>query len=122
MKIKRLTKENRNGAVSFVKKEIDFDMFSPVIAKVIMESAEQLAALEKKVESDELLEIPYPIGSEMDLSINGNILHIVVTGYVISRKEMIIIFDAGGIHMEMNLKEALVRLKPVKRNGSVNAA
>lgn len=98
MKIKRLTKENRNGAVSFVKKEIDFDMFSPVIAKVIMESAEQLAVLERKVESDELLEIPYPIGSEMDLSINGNILHIVVTGYVISRKEMTVIFDAGGIH------------------------
>lgn len=122
MKIKRLTRENRNGAVSFVKKEIDFDMFSPVIAKVIMESAEQLAVLERKVESDELLEIPYPIGSEMELSINGNILRIVVTGYVISRKEMIIICDAGGIHMEMNLKEALVRLKPVKRNGSVNAA
>lgn len=122
MKIKRLTKENRNGTISFVKKEIDFDMFSPVIAKVIMESAEQLAVLERKVECDELVEIPYPIGSEMDLSLNGNILRIVVTGYVISRKEMIIIFDAGGIHMEMNLKEALVRLKSVKRNGSVNAA
>lgn len=122
MKIKRLTKENRNGAISFVKKEIDFDMFSPVIAKVIMESAEQLAVLERKVESDELLDIPYPIGTEMDLSLNGNLLRIVVTGYLISRKEMIIICDADGIHMEMNLKEALVRLKPVKRNGSVNAA
>lgn len=122
MKIKRLTKVNRNGSVSFVKKEIDFDMFSPVISKVIMESAEQLAVLESKVEHDELLEIPFPIGSEMEMKLDGNTLRIEITGYMINRKEMIIIFDACGIHIEMNVKDALVQLKPLKRNGSVNAA
>lgn len=117
-----MTKENRNGSVSFVKKEIDFDMFSPVIAKVITESVEQLAVLERKVENEELLEIPFPIGSQMEFNFNGSIHTINVAGYTINKKDMIIHLNEGGIHMEMNLKEALDRLKPVKRIGSVNAA
>ena len=118
MKVKRLTRDNRNGTVALVKKEIDFEMLSPAVAKVLMEAIEQLALLEKKAINEELLEIPYPIGSKMQLVLDGKQVMIEIIGYELARKEMIIIVQTKeGYEIRMELKDALSTLKKI---GSVN--
>lgn len=119
MKVKRLTRDDRNGTVKLVKKDIDFDMFSPTIARVLLEAIEQLSILEKKAINEELLEIPYPIGSRMQLVMDGKQIVIEITGYELAKKEMIIIAETKeGYEIKMELKDTLNMLKKI---GSVNA-
>lgn len=115
---KRLTKNDRNGTVTLVKKDIDFEMLSPAIARVLLEAIEQLAILEQKVINEELLEIPYPIGSRMNLNMDGRSVMVEIMGYELVRKEMIIIAETKeGYVIRLELKDALNTLKKI---GSVN--
>lgn len=119
MKVKRLTRDDRNGTVKLIKKDIDFDMFSPAIARVLLEAIEQLSILEKKAINEELLEIPYPIGSRMNLIMDGRQTMIEIIGYELAKKEMIIIAETKeGYEIRLELKDALNALKKI---GSVNA-
>ena len=118
LKVKRLTKNDRNGTVTLVKKDIDFEMLSPAIARVLLEAIEQLAILEQKVINEGLLEIPYPIGSRMNLNMDGRSVMVEIMGYELVRKEMIIIAETKeGYVIRLELKDALNTLKKI---GSVN--
>lgn len=118
MKLKRLTKEKSNGTVYLVKKDIDFDMLSPVIAKVLTEAVEQLATLERKAVNDELLEVPYPIGTKINLLIEGRLTVVEIIGYELTKKDMILFLETKeGINIRMPYREAVNKLKKL---GSVN--
>lgn len=118
LKVKRLTRDDRNGTIKLVKKDIDFDMLSPAISRVLLEAIEQLAMLEKKAINEELLEIPYPIGSRMNLIMDGRQTMIEITGYELAKKEMVIIVETKeGYEIRLELKDALNTLKKI---GSVN--
>lgn len=121
MKLKRLTREDTNGNVSLVKKDIDFEMLSPVIAKIILEAVEQLSLLERKVTAEELIEIPIPIGTQLNLELEGKMIPVEIIGYQITKKEMFVLADVKGIRLKIPLKEALSHLKGSKKMGNVNA-
>ena len=119
MKVKRLTAEKPNGEIVLVKEEVGFDMLSPVIAKVLTEAIEQLAQYERSLISDELIEIPYPIKSRMKLQVEGRLMDVVVAGYELSSKEMIVVLEnKEGITLHIPYREAFNRLQKI---GSVNA-
>lgn len=116
LKFKKLTKINHDGTIALVKKDIDFDMFSPAIAKVISDALEQLNDFENKAEKEQLLEIPYPIGMTIQINVNNEFINAKVIGYEIYTKEMIIILSINELTVRINLKNAV---KSIKMNGSM---
>ena len=118
MKIKRLTQEKNNGRITLVKKDIDFDMLSPVIAKVLIEVIEQLAEFEKRAISDELLEIPYPIKSKIELHLDNQSILCQVIGYEVTAKDLILLLETKDkIIIRLSYRENYNYLKKI---GSVN--
>lgn len=119
MKIRRLTQEKGNGQITLVKKDIDFDMLSPVIAKVLTEAIEQLADFEKRAVNEELMEVPYPLKSKMQLQLENRMMTVEVAGYEVTSKDIVIILETNdSITLKIPYKDAMSRLKKI---GSVNA-
>ncbi len=118
MKFKRLTEEKSNGQAVLKKKDIDFDMLSPVIAKVLIEAIDHLAELERKIANEKYMEVPYPIKSKMNFQIDNRKIQVIIAGYEISDKDMIIILETNeGIMIRIPYKDAFTRISKI---GSVD--